>query len=186
MMHDDDIWVFGYGSLMWNPGFPFLEAVPAVLDGHHRSFCIYSTHYRGTPDKPGLVLGLGPGGNCTGVAFRVAPAEASDALDYLRERELVAYAYVEAVLPVNLRDGRTVHATTFVADPGHRRYAGDLGVERSAEIIMGAVGCAGLNRDYLIRSVQQLEAHGIKDEPLHALLKEVSRRTGEIDAGDGI
>lgn len=171
---------------MWNPGFPFLEAVPAILKGYHRSFCIYSTHYRGTQDKPGLVLGLGPGGSCTGVAFRVARTEASDALDYLRERELVAYAYVEAVLPVDLRDGRIVDTTTFVADPSHRRYAGNLGVERSAEIIMGAVGCAGLNREYLIRTVRQLENHGVVDPPLHALLKEVSLRTGEIDAGDGI
>ncbi len=183
---DDEFWVFGYGSLMWNPGFPALAAEPAVLAGYHRSFCIYSTHYRGTPERPGLVLGLAPGGACPGVAFRVAIDQAPSVRDYLRERELCGYAYKEATLPVGLRDGRQVAAYTFVADPDHRRYAGDLGVTASAAIIMEAVGRNGLNRDYLINTVKELEAHGVVEPPLHALLEEVWRRTGEVEAGQGI
>ncbi|GAA0573008.1 gamma-glutamylcyclotransferase [Caenispirillum bisanense] len=182
----DAFWVFGYGSLMWNPGFTALAAEPAVLAGYHRSFCIYSTHYRGTPERPGLVLGLAPGGECPGVAFRVAGEQAPLVRDYLRERELCGYAYVEATLPVRLRDGQAVTAYTFVADPAHRQYAGDLGVEASAAIIMEAVGRNGLNRDYLINTVRELEAHGVVEPPLHALLEEVWRRTGEVEAGQGI
>ena len=183
---DDDFWVFGYGSLMWNPGFSALAAEPAVLDGYHRRFCIYSTHYRGTRERPGLVLGLAPGGSCPGVAFRVARGEADLVRDYLRERELCGYAYVEATLPVSLRDGHRVEAYTFVADPSHRQYAGDLGVCASAAIIMEAVGRTGLNRDYLIKTVKELEAHGVLEPALHALLEEVWRRTGEVEAGQGI
>lgn len=182
-----DLWVFGYGSLMWNPGFAHAEAVPAVLDGHHRAFCIWSRHYRGTPEQPGLVLGLNPGGGrCDGVAFRVDAADGPDVRDYLRERELCGYAYVEAEVPVALRDGRTCAAYTFIADPDHRHYAGNLAVDEAAEIIMGAQGVGGLNRDYLINTVRELERHGVFDPPLHALLRAVERRTGELEAGSGI
>jgi len=181
-----DFWVFGYGSLMWKPGFRHEEAVPAVLHGYHRSFCIYSHHYRGTPEYPGLVLGLSPGGHCSGVAFRVAPEDVQDVTDYLHERELVAYAYREERLPVTLTDGREVEAWCCVADSAHRQYAGDLGVTESAQIIMEACGQAGLNRDYLINTVRQLEAHGFTDPPLHALLREVERLTGILNQGEGI
>ncbi|WP_404378828.1 gamma-glutamylcyclotransferase [Caenispirillum salinarum] len=185
--NDDDFWVFGYGSLMWKPGFTALHWEPAVLEGYQRRFCIYSTHYRGTPDHPGLVLGLAPGGACPGVAFQVARDNAPAVRDYLRERELIGYAYTEAMLPVALRDsGRPVTCYTFVADPSHRQYAGDLGVGPSAEIIMEAMGKGGLNRDYLINTVRELEDHGVFEAPLHDLLEEVERRTGTVMAGDGI
>lgn len=183
---DSDFWVFGYGSLMWKPGFAYLDCGPAVLDGFHRSFCIYSTHWRGTPDHPGLVLGLAPGGCCPGVAFRIERDDEALVRDYLRERELIGYAYREAILPVRLDDGRAVTCYTFVADPAHRQYAGDLGIGPSAEIIMEATGRGGLNRDYLINTVRELEAHGVVEDNLHALLEEVSRRTGDVMAGDGI
>jgi cation transport protein ChaC len=171
---------------MWNPGFDWLESCPAEISGYQRSFCIYSHHYRGTKRKPGLVLGLSPGGRCTGVAFRVDLAQWSEVYDYLRERELVAYAYREACLPISLRDGRVRRAFVVVADPSHRSFAGDLPLCEAARIIMDAQGCAGLNRDYLINTVRQLEAHGFSDPPLHRLLKEVERQTGEIEAGTGI
>lgn len=186
MTTDGEFWVFGYGSLMWKPGFPYEECGKGLLEGYHRSFCIYSTHWRGTPDQPGLVLGLAPGGACPGVAFRVAPDNRSLVRDYLRERELIGYAYREAELPVRLADGRTPRCYTFVADPAHRQYAGDLGIGPSAEIIMEAMGRGGLNRDYLINTVRELEAYGVVEAPLHALLEEVARRTGSIMAGDGI
>jgi cation transport protein ChaC len=171
---------------MWNPGFEHLESCAAEMGGYQRSFCIYSHHYRGTKRKPGLVLGLSPGGRCTGIAFRVDGALWPDVYDYLRERELVAYAYREACLPVSLRDGRVRRAFAVVADPEHRSYAGDLPLCEAASIIMDAQGCAGLNRDYLINTVRQLQAHGFVDPPLSALLKEVERQTGEIEAGTGI
>ncbi len=181
----DDFWVFGYGSLMWRPGFSCLENQPALLRGYHRSFCIYSHHYRGTPDHPGLVLGLARGGSCRGIAFRVAKADEQAVKSYLNERELVSYAYTPRTVAVLLCEG-TVRAYTFVANTGHDQYAGDLGVERSAEIIMSAQGIAGLNRDYLINTLRQLESEGFSDKRLHALLKRVEHLTGIIEAGSGI
>ncbi|CAA7611331.1 putative cation transport protein chaC-related [Magnetospirillum sp. LM-5] len=186
MTKHDDLWVFGYGSLMWRPGFAYAEVRPALLKGWHRSFCLYSMHYRGTPEQPGLVLGLDRGGSCKGLAFRVPAAEADITIDYLNERELVGYAYRPHWAGITLDDGRKVRAYTFVADRGHRHYAGDLGLERQAAIIMDGAGATGLNRDYLINTVRQLEADGFIDKSLHALLVEVERQTGLIDMGAGI
>lgn len=185
MQAADDFWVFGYGSLMWQPGFTYRCARPARLDGHHRSFCVYSRHHRGTPDAPGLVLGLAPGGFCEGLAFRVDAGDAAAVRSYLDERELVGYAYRARLLPVRV-DGEVVDAYAFVADPDHAQYAGDLGIERAAAIIIQAGGCAGLNRDYLINTVRHLERAGIVEPALHALLKRVEYLTGIIEAGGGI
>ncbi len=160
MPQNGDFWVFGYGSLMWQPGFAFTEARPALLRGYHRDFCIFSHHYRGTPAAPGLVLGLAPGGSCRGLAFRVACGEADRVRAYLDERELIGYAYLPRTLPVAIK-GASVAAYTFVADSGHPQYAGNLGIEAAAEIIMRAEGVAGLNRDYLINTVRRLERDGI-------------------------
>lgn len=181
----DDFWVFGYGSLMWRPGFSYLESRPALLRGYHRSFCVYSHHYRGTPEHPGLVLGLARGGACRGIAFRVDLADEQSVKSYLDERELVSYAYTPRTVPV-LLGGITVQCYTFVANTHHDQYAGDLGVERSAEIIMSAQGVAGLNRDYLINTVRQLEKEGFSDKRLGQLLKRVEHLTGIIEAGSGI
>lgn len=186
MSSTSDLWVFGYGSLMWRPGFAFAEVRPALLTGWHRAFCLYSMHYRGTPAQPGLVLGLDLGGSCRGLAFRVPAGDAELAVEYLNERELVGYAYDPRTLPIKLEDGSTVPAYTFVADRTHRHYAGNLGLEKSAAIIMDAQGCAGLNRDYLINTVRKLEAEGYADMSLHTLLREVERQTGLIEAGAGI
>ncbi|NQV98895.1 MAG: gamma-glutamylcyclotransferase [Rhodospirillales bacterium] len=180
-------WVFGYGSLMWNPGFPFIEQQQAMLHGYHRSFCIFSHHYRGTPEQPGLVLGLDEGGHCQGVAFRVARPDWAKAVDYLNERELIGYAYRPVSIAVELEKTRqTVQAYSFVADPTHPTYAGDLGLDVSAETIMHAAGEGGLNRDYLINSVKQLETRGYRDAPLHQLLERIELLTGLIDQGGGI
>ncbi|MDO8605666.1 MAG: gamma-glutamylcyclotransferase [Phaeospirillum sp.] len=181
-----DLWVFGYGSLMWRPGFECDEVRPAVLDGWHRDFCIYSRHWRGTPERPGLVLGLDAGGSCRGLAFRVPGARVQEVIDYLGERELIGYAYVACTLGVRFDDGRVVDAYTFVADTVHRHYAGSLPLERAAAIIMDAEGRAGLNRDYLINTIRHLEKDGFAEPGLHALLVEVERQTGIIEAGSGI
>jgi len=182
----EDLWVFGYGSLMWRPGFPYEEVVPALLRGYHRAFCIYSHYYRGTLQRPGLVLGLGLGGACRGLAFRVLAAHAAATIDYLTERELGSYAYLARTLPLSLARGEDIEALVFVSNTEHHGYAGTLPVERQAELIIEAEGCAGLNRDYLINTVRELEAHGFVEPPLHELLREVSYQTGLIEAGGGI
>src|SRR3712207_8276797 len=120
----EDLWVFGYGSLMWRPGFPHLERVHAHLYGYHRSLCVFSHVHRGTPEHPGLVLGLDRGGRCHGVAFRVDAAEAAETVRYLREREQVTAVYRERSLPVRLDDGRAVAALAYVVDRSHPQYAG--------------------------------------------------------------
>ena len=181
----EDFWVFAYGSLMWQPGFPHLQTERALLRGYHRAFCVYSHHYRGTPENPGLVLGLARGGSCRGLAMRVAADDAEAVIAYLHERELITYAYKPKFLPVLLPQGE-VRAYCFIADPAHHQYAGDLGIERSAEIIMNAQGCAGLNRDYLINTVRRMEQEGFLDKRLHALFRRVSYLTGVIEAGGGI
>jgi cation transport protein ChaC len=180
-----DFWVFAYGSLMWRPGFTCAEKRPALLEGYHRSFCIYSAHYRGTPEAPGLVLGLDQGGSCRGIAYRVDPALEAPVRAYLDERESLSYAYKPKTVTIEIDDSE-VEAHTYVADPTHPQYAGDLGIDWSAQIICDAAGCAGLNRDYLINTVRELEAHGYSDERLHELLKRVEYLAGLLEAGGGI
>lgn len=185
---DGAIWVFGYGSLMWRPGFPHRDAAPATLPAYARSFCIWSEHHRGTPKRRGLVLGLAhdPTARCAGMAFRVTPADWPETAAYLEERELRGYAYRPAHLPVELADGRRIAAHCFVADPNHPHYAGRIPPESAAQIILHARGEAGLNRDYLINTVGALEEHGYAEPELHALLKRVLELTGSIDVGAGI
>ncbi len=186
MTGSDQLWVFGYGSLMWRPGFPYLRSAQAVLPGYHRSFCIYSHVWRGTVEKPGLVLGLTPGGSCRGVAFQVAASQRAEVLDYLHDRELGTYAYLPLTLSVDLAEDGGVPAYCFVADTAHPQYAGDLPQEEAVAIIMEASGKGGLNRDYLINTVKELDRHGYAEPQLRALLDEVACRTGIIEQGGGI
>jgi cation transport protein ChaC len=185
---DGAIWVFGYGSLMWRPGFRHLESAGAALPGYRRSFCIWSEHHRGAPGARGLVLGLAPvaGARCEGRAFRVDRADWPEIAAYLEERELRGYAYRPAWLPVALEDGREVGAHCFVADPDHPHYAGGLPAEEAAAVILRARGKSGLNRDYLLQTVEALERHGYREPDLHALMQRVRALTGEIEAGGGI
>lgn len=169
---ETDLWVFGYGSLMWNPGFPFVEAVPARLTGHHRAFCIYSMHYRGTAARPGLILGLDRGGTCAGVAFRVAPRDAAAVRRYVRTRELVTGVYREASLPITLlEDVRTdVTAMTFIAERQHPAYAGDLPLARQARIMRKAKGLTGFNLDYVLNTASHLATLGIRERRIERLV----------------
>jgi glutathione-specific gamma-glutamylcyclotransferase len=166
-------WVFGYGSLMWNPGFPFTERHDATLDGYHRSFCVYSHHYRGTAEQPGLVLGLHHSGQCRGIGFRIAGPDWDDVVNYLDERELIGYPYQPKQLPIALAEGPIVNAHTYVADPAHPQFAGQLSSADSARLINAATGIAGTNRDYAINLIDQLETHGYPDKHLHDLLDQV-------------
>lgn len=185
--HTELEWVFGYGSLMWNPGFAYIDKQPAQLTGYHRSFCIYSHHYRGTQERPGLVLGLDKGGICQGVSFRVARSEWQNVVSYLDERELIGYAYRAVAIDIKIEQSYTaVKSYTYVADPSHPTYAGDIGIERSADMIINALGVGGLNRDYLINLLQQLETHGYKEPALQSLLERVELLTELIDQGGGI
>jgi len=160
----DNYWVFGYGSLIWRPGFGFVSAQGAQLSGFHRALCIYSHVYRGTPQKPGLVFGLVPGGSCRGRAFEITPAEWPGVLAYLRERETRVYKEVQS--QIRLDDQRTVSALSFVADERHAHFAGGLPVEKQLEMVRRAQGDTGSNRDYVVNTMQHLGELGLVDEHL--------------------
>lgn len=165
---DKVLWVFGYGSLMWEPGFTPAERIVARLPGWHRSFCMTSIHYRGTPESPGLVLALdrAEAAACAGVAFRAAPGTESEVMAYLHARELVSDAYLERILPVTLADGREVDAVTYVVDHAHPQYCSGLLPEEQATIIAKARGQTGTNADYLWNTTRHLAALGLNDVDL--------------------
>jgi cation transport protein ChaC len=167
---DSDIWVFGYGSLMWNPGFEHIDAEPALLHGWHRSFCVYSHRYRGTPERPGLVLGLDRGGSCRGMAYRVARSRALEVLDYLWDREMVNGVYTPRILRPRTGVGRP-ECHVFTVDRSHYQYAGGLDEAEMLRLIRQGVGKGGHNREYLVNTVRHLDELGISDGPLHRLLK---------------
>jgi cation transport protein ChaC len=175
----DEHWVFGYGSLMWRPGFPFAERVAATLQGRRRAFCIYSIHHRGTYERPGLVLGLAPGGATRGMAYRIAEPDWAATYAYLVEREQPTETYVEAMRPVRLADGRRVDATVFLSDVHHPQWAGALSLERQAELIAGATGLSGRNVDYLRDLVEHLAQEGIRDPTMQQLLALVEAREAQ-------
>lgn len=172
---DQPLWVFGYGSLIWDPGFPVARSVTARLRGWRRSFCMTSIHYRGTPEAPGLVLALdeAPGAHCDGLAFEVAAGAEAETLAALRERELISQAYLERWLPVGLAGGAEVAALAYVVDPRHAQYAGGLDPEAQARIIAAATGGRGPNRDYLFNTVAHLDQLGIEDAELRGLAARV-------------
>lgn len=169
-----DMWVFGYGSLLWNPGFDAVEAVPGRLRGYHRSFCMLSIHHRGTEDHPGLVLALEADAqaSCDGLALRVAAGAQETVLAYLRAREMVSSAYVERHLPLDLHDGRRVTALAYVIDPGHRQYC-RFDADRQARMIASARGGRGPNDEYLFNTVAHLDQLGLRDDDLHDLAARV-------------
>lgn len=156
-------WVFGYGSLMWNPGFDHAEAVPAQLFGLHRSPCIYSWVHRGTKERPGIVLGLDRGGTCKGMAFRISNQMRAETLHYLRARELVTHVYVETKRIIRLQSGTSVQAVTYVVDRNHEQYAGKLSKDDLVNQIRGAKGKSGSNDRYFIDTVRQMRKMGIRD-----------------------
>lgn len=176
MAHHSSIhWVFGYGSLIWRPGFAFERAERALLRGVHRRLCIYSHRHRGTAERPGLVFGLERGGACVGMAFKVAEADWTQVRDYLREREQVTGVYLETTRPARLASGELVKALTFVADPHHAQYAGRLSLEEQLALVDGAVGEAGPNIDYVLNTAQHLKEMGIADRQVQALAGMIER-----------
>jgi glutathione-specific gamma-glutamylcyclotransferase len=166
-----DLWVFGYGSLMWRAGFDFIEQVPARLIGEHRALCVYSFDHRGTPEKPGLVLGLDRGGACRGIAFRVAASLRHDTIAYLRGREQTTNVYREVMRSVWLENEarQRVSALAYVVDRGHVQYAGRLSLAEQLRLVQQGHGRSGNNRDYVLSTVKSIEAQGFRDEQLHLL-----------------
>src|SRR5262245_10460801 len=166
-----DLWVFGYGSLMWRPGFDFVEQVPARLIGEHRALCVYSFVHRGTPERPGLVLGLDRGGACRGIAFRVAAEKREETVAYLRAREQVTSVYREVMRSVWLENDaqQRVGALAYVVDRGHVQYAGRLSLADQLSHVRQGHGQSGANRDYVISTVKAIEAQGFRDTQLHRL-----------------
>jgi cation transport protein ChaC len=173
------MWVFGYGSLLWNPGFDVAEQVIATLPGYARSFCMRSIHHRGTEENPGHVLALDadPAHTCEGVALAVKKGSEADTLAYLRERELISSAYLERELEVDLKDGRRVTAVAYVINPGHVQYCGGLPLEEQARIIARAVGGMGPNTEYLYNTAQHLTEIGLHDPDLEWLSQRVRSLT---------
>ena len=170
-----DFWVFGYGSLMWRPGFDYVERQMARLSGYHRALCVHSHVHRGTPERPGLVLGLDRGGSCRGVAFRVAPAKREEVLAYLRARELVTSVYLETHRPIRLDErGEEVTAVAYVVDRRHLQYAGRLDPAEATGIVRGAVGQSGPNDEYVINTVEHLRSLGIRDHGLEAVMRGIA------------
>jgi len=169
MQDTDFLWVFGYGSLMWRPGFPFVERQRAQLFGYHRSLCVFSHVHRGTPERPGLVLGLDRGGRCHGVAFRVAPEEAAATVHYLREREQATAVYLERQLPVRLVDGQRITALAYVVDRKHPQYAGRLSFEETVDLVRRGEGISGRNPDYVRSTHEHLIGMGVVDPLLERL-----------------
>lgn len=176
-------WVFGYGSLIWDPGFPVAEHATARLDGYARSFCLRSIEHRGTRARPGLVLGLDADehAHCRGLALRVAAPDWPETLANLRARELVTDAYREAMVPLLLEDGRNVTAVTYVMRPDHWQYAGGLALTEQAGIIAGATGGRGPNADYLFNTTRHLAQLGLRDRVMEELSDQVRAL---IEAGD--
>ncbi|MEE9318596.1 MAG: gamma-glutamylcyclotransferase [Rhodospirillales bacterium] len=180
---EGDIWVFGYGSLMWRPNFSHTEAQPALLRGYHRALCIYSIEYRGTRERPGLVLGLDRGGSCRGRAMKVAREHADEVIGYLHEREMINRVYKPKWLPVTLPSGK-VSAYAFVADRSHEQYTGKLADDDAVRLILQGRGKGGPCLDYLNSTLRHLDELGIPDGPLHRLVS-LANEAKEIGGAPG-
>jgi cation transport protein ChaC len=171
----EDLWVFGYGSLIWRPGFEFLERVPARLIGAHRALCVFSHVHRGTPERPGLVLGLDLGGACRGIAYRVAAEKRADTIAYLRAREQATSVYRETMRAVTLvgTPERRVSALVYMIDRGHIQYAGRLDLATQLHLVRQGHGQSGPNREYVLSTVHSLEELGLYDRDLHMLAEKL-------------
>jgi cation transport protein ChaC len=170
-----DLWVFGYGSLMWSPGFRYREKSIGLLHGYRRTLCILSHRYRGTPARPGLVLGLERSGSCRGVAYRVARRAAPAVLALLWHREMRGRAYVPRLVRVRLADARVVRALAFVADIGHPQYAGRLDQRERSRLVAQGVGARGACSEYLHNTLEHMRALGMRDAQLDDVLRGARR-----------
>jgi len=170
-----DLWVFGYGSLMWSPDFPHAERKAGRVHGYHRSLCILSSRYRGTPDKPGLVMGLCPGGSCRGMAFRAPASKAKEVVDTLWKREMLNNVYTPKFVPVTVAGAQQgthrVHALAFIADTKHRQFVDELDVAGRARLVAQGVGQRGRCVDYIRNTLEHMRELGVHDPHLTRILE---------------
>ena len=166
---DNEFWVFAYGSLMWNPGFEYLDAQPAVLFGYHRRLCLWSVRYRGTESRPGLVLGLDRGGSCRGFAYHVSRAQTRMVVDYLCERELITGAYEARLCSISLENKRRVSALTFISKPDHPHFVPKLALDETVSVVRSAAGARGCNRSYVLNTVTHMNQMNIRNTELHRI-----------------
>jgi glutathione-specific gamma-glutamylcyclotransferase len=174
----EPVWLFAYGSLMWDPEIAFAEARPALLRGYHRRFCLYSRDYRGTPERPGLVLGLDRGGSCRGIAYRLPAQSLGEAIDHIWAREMAGGVYRMRRVTVATPQGPLL-AHAFAINRAAPDYAGRLPLEETARILASAAGARGSGRDYLANTVRHLDALGIRDGLLHRLAARVAALPGQ-------
>ncbi len=174
-----DVWLFAYGSLIWNPAFHYVERKPVLIRGWHREFCLSTPIGRGTPEKPGLVLGLDRGGSCRGVAFRVARAEAEAELELVWRREMVTGAYVPRWVKLHGPDlPPGTSGIAFTIDRTAPNYVRPASEADTARIIATACGALGSCRDYLFDTIHGLEGFGIEDHHLNRIAHQVSEHQG--------
>lgn len=178
-----DLWVFGYGSLMWRPGFEFLERQPARLYGYHRALCVWSWVHRGTPEQPGLVFGLDAGGSCVGQAFRVCASRKYEVAEYLYQREMVTAVYRPRLQRIYLPDGRQASALTFIVDRQHVQYAGRLNAAQAAAVVARSQGRSGPNPDYLLSTLLHMEELGIREPGLNEIRKHLHQLRPQYRSG---
>lgn len=176
--YSDEKWVFGYGSLMWRPGFAFTERREALVRGYHRSLCVYSHVHRGTPERPGLVLGLDRGGACRGIAYRVDEANWQETLDYLRIREQATSVYVEVRIGLLFRDGTSRRGLVYAIDRQHRQYAGRLTVDQMLHYVQQGHGQSGSNPEYVLNTCAHLVELGVHDRHLSQLAERLKQNHG--------
>jgi cation transport protein ChaC len=182
-----DLWIFGYGSLMWAPGFRYRERRAGHVHGYHRSLCVYSHRYRGSPKRPGLVVGLCAGGSCWGIAYRVRGAHARRVLEYLWRREMRNRVYAPRFVRARVEHARTVRALAFVANEAHPQFAGDLDAAHMARLVADGSGVRGHNIEYLRRTLVRMLELGVPDPHLERVLREAlalrGRRRARENAG---
>lgn len=174
---DHELWVFGYGSLMWKPGFEFLEKSQARLYGYNRRLCIYSFRHRGTPQRPGLVFGLDRGGSCSGIAFRIAGDRSAEVTETLWHREMSSGVYQPTMATIDI-GGRRVKAGTFVANTRHRQYCAERDPVVMKKLIMQGVGESGANPEYVFNTVAHLDELGVPDRALHTFAEQLRAEIG--------
>ena len=176
-----DLWVFGYGSLMWSPDFQYADRKIGLVHGYHRALCILSSRYRGTPEKPGLVMGLCRGGSCWGLAFRVHNAQGKEVLDLLWKREMLNNVYMPKFVPVTVTGGRRVQALAFVADTTHRQFVDELDVDSRARLVAQGVGQRGRCVDYIRNTLDHMRELGMHDPHLARILEAAVSLSGESE-----